>query len=140
MRGRAQWIIRHSSLISKVLWILLYCDVGYSLTTWSAVWSREAKAEAARRYSPAQEAARRAAVDEMMDQNLGFFAGAMKGFMSMRESVLNGGVNSGVDGVRVGQRKRAKRWDEDVADQGLLNGATIPPERALVPVMVEADK
>mmetsp|Transcript_8001 Transcript_8001/g.14361 ORF Transcript_8001/g.14361 Transcript_8001/m.14361 type:complete len:406 (-) Transcript_8001:474-1691(-) len=101
---------------------------------------REAKAEAARRYSPAQEAARRAAVDEMMDQNLGFFAGAMKGFMSMRESVLNGGVNSGVDGVRVGQRKRAKRWDEDVADQGLLNGATIPPERALVPVMVEADK
>jgi hypothetical protein len=54
--------------------------------------------------------------------------------------VLNGGVNASVDGVRVGQRKRAKRWDEDVADQGLLNGATIPPERALVPVLVEADK
>mmetsp|Transcript_32885 Transcript_32885/g.84020 ORF Transcript_32885/g.84020 Transcript_32885/m.84020 type:complete len:392 (-) Transcript_32885:319-1494(-) len=99
---------------------------------------REAKIEKARRYSPAQEAARQAAVDEMMNQNLGFFASAMKGFMGMRERVLAGGAYTAEDGERVGRRKRSKRWDEEEArEQGLLNGATIPPERALVTVMVD---
>jgi len=95
---------------------------------------REERVRKARSYSPAQQEARRKAVTEMMKQNIGWFAGAMQGFMGGRANNVVRGPRRGEGAV--GQRRRAKRWDDQYSGE---NGATIPPERALVPVSSVSD-
>lgn len=90
---------------------------------------REEADEKSRMYSPAQEAARRAAADEIMKQNVGWFAQAFQRLASVASSVIDDSLKR-----RVGSRKRSRRWSDPKT--AAANGATIPKERALVPVMV----
>uniref|UniRef100_A0A061SBI6 Chloroplast-like protein n=1 Tax=Tetraselmis sp. GSL018 TaxID=582737 RepID=A0A061SBI6_9CHLO len=102
---------------------------------------REERMAKARAYSPAQEAARQAAAEEIMRQNLGWFAGAMRGFMGMANDVVAGSPGSRTGGgERVGERKRSRRQTDGPGSAVGENGATIPPERALVPVGAKADR
>lgn len=100
----------------------------------------EARLRAAK-YSPAQDAARRRAAEELKEQARGaglfgqfsaFWEGA---FMSMGQTVSNGQETE--DLRQVGRRKRStqSRWDW-LERQRMKGGWLVPPERALVPISV----
>ncbi|GBF99059.1 hypothetical protein Rsub_11830 [Raphidocelis subcapitata] len=99
----------------------------------------EAQARATRRYSPAQEAARRDAAASLLREHLGWFAPMFKAALSSMESVVHG---NGED-LKVGKRRRAAgtRWQDRLEteaeilypeDSGSDEYFLVPPERALV--------
>lgn len=82
----------------------------------------------------AQEAARTAAAEELAKERGGWL-----GKMGFRVAQSFASAAAGAHqqeersaGARVGQRKRAVRWNDQVATG---RGGTVPNERALVPVM-----
>jgi hypothetical protein len=87
----------------------------------------------------------RAATDALLKEHMGFFANFFKQAVNEMVSTVQGNG----EGVRVGRRQRAQRWYE-------RNGSTpspqrslddlggdyymVPPERALVPMTVYAQR
>ncbi|KXZ56243.1 hypothetical protein GPECTOR_1g211 [Gonium pectorale] len=102
----------------------------------------EARARAAKYYSPQQEEARRHAAAELAKQHWGFFAQFTSAFetafMGMNQVVVNGQDTEELK--QVGRRKRADRarWDW-LEQQRSRGGWMVPPERALVPISVYAE-
>jgi hypothetical protein len=90
---------------------------------------------AKRAYSPAQEEARRQAAEQLLKDNFGFFAGFFKQAMQNMATAVEG---TGED-LKVGRRKRAQRWNQRNSDGG-GEYFLVPPERALVPITVYAQK
>lgn len=92
-----------------------------------------------RAYNPAQEAARRAAAEELQKQSTNIFTTWANMFASAMAGAAFGYGETG----RVGSRKRAVRWssrdqqDPDRLD-GCGDGYSVPLERALVPISVYA--
>lgn len=126
---------------------LMMAGQGAVLDVWSATESflkerkrrAEAQEEASKRrpYSPAQEAARKAATKVLRKQTLGMFAqfGEMMDNFAAQMAQTVGGVPE--DLVQVGKRKRAVKWDAAQRAARATSGKDyylVPPERALVPV------
>lgn len=88
---------------------------------------------------------RRQASEALLREHMGFFADFFKAAVNNMVSAVEG---SG-EGVRVGRRQRSQRWYERnaaaaAAQRSIQGGAgdyyMVPPERALVPVTVYAQK
>ncbi|KAG1661532.1 hypothetical protein FOA52_000042 [Chlamydomonas sp. UWO 241] len=92
---------------------------------------REEAAAQQQKYSPAQDAQRRAAASALRDKKYGWFP-SMEGFLAGAFASAGAYVGDNVEYKKVGQRRRAVRWDELQAQQA--QRATIPLERALVPI------
>eukprot|EP01025_Chloroclados_australasicus_P004085 TRINITY_DN10988_c0_g1_i1.p1 TRINITY_DN10988_c0_g1~~TRINITY_DN10988_c0_g1_i1.p1 ORF type:complete len:359 (-),score=41.76 TRINITY_DN10988_c0_g1_i1:208-1284(-) len=99
----------------------------------------EKKRKAEKTASPMQEAARQAAAEALAKERGGWlgqfgfrvaqqFASAAGGYSSSDDDRLE-------QNERVGQRKRAVRWDQSTPG----GGATVPVERSLVPVFNKVD-
>lgn len=88
---------------------------------------------------------RRAATDALLKEHMGFFANFFKAAVNEVISTVEGNG----EGVRVGRRQRAQRWYErgsaPPSPQRSLDDVSgdyymVPPERALVPMTVYAQK
>lgn len=109
----------------------------------------EARERQKKAYTPAQEAARRAAAEDIRRQHLGWFANAFaSAYSSMQDTVLSSVDDD--DAKAVGKRKRAVRWDrrkgvepvssvdslDDAGPSGEYlvpeDGYSVPDDRALV--------
>jgi hypothetical protein len=87
----------------------------------------------------------RQASEELLREHMGFFASFFKAAVNEMVNAVEG---TG-EGTRVGRRQRAQRWYErnaaSAAAHRSLEGSggdyyMVPPERALVPVAVYAQK
>jgi hypothetical protein len=88
----------------------------------------------------------RAATDALLKEHMGFFANFFKAAVNEVISTVEGNG----EGVRVGRRQRAQRWYErggsaTPSPQRSLEDVSgdyymVPPERALVPVTVYAQR
>lgn len=93
----------------------------------------------------------RQAAEQLLQDHLGFFAGFFRQTLNNMAEAVEG---SGSD-LRVGRRRRAQRWNERNGTSGTNRGMVtngvdvevgggdyflVPPERALVPVTVYAQK
>ncbi|PNH05136.1 DnaJ subfamily C member 4 [Tetrabaena socialis] len=101
----------------------------------------EARARAAKFYSPQQEAARRRAAEALAKQHNGFFTQFTSAFETAFASMNQ--VSNGQDSEdlkQVGRRKRAtgSRWDW-LEKRRAAGGWMVPPERALVPISLYAE-
>lgn len=97
---------------------------------------REQKEALRQRYSKQQEAARRAAAEAVAEKQASWFNSALGSLFGMSDVMRsNMGYYNGQGDGKVGRRKRRGpvRYNPNT-------GGTIPPERALVPVSVNAKR
>ncbi len=132
--GSCDWSQHTSSLLhTHILCTHLYTTV---ITTNCPPQHREQKEALRQRYSKQQEAARRAAAQAVAEKQASWFNTAMGSLFGMSD-VMRGNMGYGGPGDgKVGRRKRKG----PVRYSNPNTGGTIPPERALVPVSVNAKR
>eukprot|EP00877_Chromochloris_zofingiensis_P008151 jgi/Chrzof1/358/Cz01g13010.t1 len=102
----------------------------------------EEQMRAKRAYTPAQEAARRQASQELLQQHLGFFANMFTAAMGNAFGAMDQAVHGDGSDLKVGKRRRKTKWHARDQPAGQSIDAPgedyylVPPDRALVPIAV----